>query len=56
MRKIGMGGLAGLMALLILFSGCQSGSQTVKLDKKNPVSLEIWHYYNGPQKTRSMRW
>ena len=50
MRKIGIGGLAGLMALLILFSGCQSGSQTVKLDKKNPVSLEIWHYYNGPQK------
>lgn len=23
----------------------------VQLDPKNPVTVEIWHYYNGPQKT-----
>lgn len=32
-------------------AGCSgSGGTMPKLDPKSPVSLEIWHYYNGPQK------
>lgn len=35
-----------------LFSGCGAGGKdtgAVKLDPNNPVSLTIWHYYNGAQ-------
>lgn len=47
----------------LLLTGCKSGAPSesagsgaessvkVKLDPQNPVSIEIWHYYNGPQKT-----
>ncbi|MBC8571160.1 extracellular solute-binding protein [Zongyangia hominis] len=44
--------LALVMALVLLFlTGCQSGgANKYKLSPKDPVSLEIWHYYNGPQK------
>lgn len=31
-----------------VFSGCAGGMP--KLDPENPVTLELWHYYNGPQK------
>lgn len=32
-------------------AGCAgSGDDMPKLDPKDPVGLEIWHYYNGPQK------
>lgn len=31
-------------------AGCAQGAQMPKLDPSNPVSLELWHYYNGPQK------
>lgn len=34
---------------LPLFSGCAQ-ENAVKLDPSNPVTLEIWHYYNGAQK------
>lgn len=37
--------LISLVTLLGLF-GCSGGS-TVKLDPKNPVTVTIWHYYNG---------
>ena len=43
--------LAGLMALSL--AGCggadDSSGKTVKLDPDHPVSLTIWHYYNGAQ-------
>ena len=32
-----------------LFTGCGGKSASVKLDPSNPVSLTIWHYYNGSQ-------
>ena len=33
-------------ALLFTLAGCGSSSP---LDPKNPVSLTVWHYYNGSQ-------
>ena len=43
---------AGTMALSLL-TGCGASqtakSEVVKLDPNNPVSLTIWHYYNGAQ-------
>ena len=42
--------LAGAMSLTAL-SGCGSTNKTdaVALDPSNPVSLTVWHYYNGAQ-------
>lgn len=49
---------AGILALVLLtacVAGCGSGekndTKSVKLDPDNPVSLTIWHYYNGMQQT-----
>lgn len=46
------------LALTLSLSGCTSSKagenqsdQRVKLDKENPVTIELWHYYNGAQKT-----
>ena len=44
--------LAGM--LVMSFAGCGnsgsgSGGKSVKLDPDHPVSLTIWHYYNGAQ-------
>ncbi len=39
-----------LLSLVLLMTGCSDGKSKVKLDPKNPVAIEIWHYYNGPQK------
>lgn len=56
LKKILTAGLAATLSLTML-AGCQNATQkgdTVtlpKLDPGNPVSIEIWHYYNGPQKT-----
>lgn len=39
-----------LIAILILcfFSGCNNKKNvSVKLDPKNPVTITVWHYYNG---------
>lgn len=51
-----MNKLRKLIAIIIMaiisisvFSGC--ANQEGKLDPANPVTLELWHYYNGPQKT-----
>lgn len=45
--------LFGLVSLLLtaglFFSGC-AGTNTHGLDKNNPVTITVWHYYNGPQK------
>lgn len=35
---------------LVLLAGCSVGTRVPDLDPSNPVSLELWHYYNGPQK------
>ena len=29
----------------------KSSAKTVKLDPEDPVSLTVWHYYNGLQQT-----
>ena len=52
---------AGILALTLLaacIAGCGSDSNNgnskntkVKLDPDNPVSLTVWHYYNGMQQT-----
>lgn len=51
-RKILAVLLVGVMAVTGM-SGCAGGqedkSSAVKLDPNNPVSLTIWHYYNGAQ-------
>ena len=41
-----------LLTVLVLFSGCSNKKENtneIKLDPNNPVSLTIWHYYNGAQ-------
>ncbi|TCL44067.1 extracellular solute-binding protein [Harryflintia acetispora] len=44
-------GASVLLGAMVFTSGCQqAGGRDVRLDPKNPVSIEIWHYYNGPQK------
>ena len=30
-----------------LISGCSSDDSAVKLNPKNPVTITVWHYYNG---------
>ena len=38
------------MLLASLATGCgKNTAKAVKLDPNNPVSLKIWHYYNGTQ-------
>ena len=39
-----------VIGTMLLFTGCAQDSQSNKLNPKEPVSVEIWHYYNGPQK------
>ncbi|MDR2898517.1 MAG: extracellular solute-binding protein, partial [Spirochaetaceae bacterium] len=39
-----------LFSLMVLFSCDRGVSREDRLDPNNPVSLTIWHYYNGPQK------
>ena len=42
---------AVLLVLSVILTGCSSSPATkVKLSPDDPVSLEVWHYYNGPQK------
>jgi len=38
------------LILLGLLTGCFRGQDDHGLNPKKPVSLEIWHYYNGPLK------
>ncbi|MDO4501470.1 MAG: extracellular solute-binding protein [Erysipelotrichaceae bacterium] len=44
--------LVALLAVAMMFTvvGCsKEKTETVKLDPNNPVSLTVWHYYNGMQ-------
>ena len=52
MKKNVVTGLAGILILsMMLLSGCsRSGEkEQTKLDADHPVSLKVWHYYNGTQ-------
>ena len=41
--------MAAAMAAVCLAGCSKGGAKTVKLDSNNPVSLTVWHYYNGAQ-------
>lgn len=42
--------LASAMITAVMLSGCTTAkSSKVKLNPDNPVSITIWHYYNGAQ-------
>ena len=48
-KKLFAFALAGALSLGCL-AGCGGARKnTVKLDPNNPVSLTVWHYYNGAQ-------
>lgn len=50
-KKIGVFSFAVLLVLSVTLAGCSASPATkVKLSPDDPVSLEVWHYYNGPQK------
>lgn len=50
-KKIGVFSLVVLLVLSVTLAGCSASPATkVKLSPDDPVSLEVWHYYNGPQK------
>jgi len=39
-----------LLVVIMVISACSGdGTVKVKLDPKNPVTITIWHYYNGSQ-------
>lgn len=44
--------LAAITGATLLFTACagETGGRKAILDPREPVSVEIWHYYNGPQK------
>lgn len=39
---------AAFLSAAVLF-GCGNTEKKVKLDPSNPVSIKVWHYYNGTQ-------
>lgn len=39
-----------LLSLCFLMQGCTPPQSEFAPSKENPVTIEIWHYYNGPQK------
>ena len=43
-----IGWLCGLLAMGAVVCGCGEKSP---LDAKNPVTIEVWNYYNGDQLT-----
>ena len=48
--KKAAGLLTAVLAAGVMLTGCGSkGSANVKLDPEHPVSLTVWHYYNGAQ-------
>ena len=54
MKKRIVATLLTLMLLASLATGCgKNTAKAVKLDPNNPVSLKIWHYYNGDQYIKS---
>ncbi len=53
MKKQKVAAMLAAAMLVTMMSGCakkaDTGAGTVKLDPEHPVSLTIWHYYNGAQ-------
>ena len=53
MMRSGFGKLlAALLTTAVLTVGCSgapAAQQQQELNPDDPVSVEIWHYYNGPQ-------
>lgn len=44
--------IAALLCACLILGGCSSKNPYEKeLDPKNPITLTLWHYYNGIQKT-----
>lgn len=43
--------VSGVLAAALMITGCGSGKNSgeIKLNPDKPVSIDIWHYYNGPQ-------
>lgn len=50
MKNFVVKAIAVIIGAMLLFTGCVQDSQNDKLNHKDPVSVEIWHYYNGRQK------
>ena len=48
-RILGMAMAVTMMVTALTGCGKSDGTKKVKLDPDNPVSLTIWHYYNGAQ-------
>lgn len=42
--------IAAALCVTFLMGACTGQGVQGKLDPDDPVSIEIWHYYNGPQK------
>ncbi len=52
MKKSGVTSLCLAVLLAVpSFSGCSEKAPEEMLDPKNPVTVTIWHYYNGVQQT-----
>lgn len=52
MKKHRIAAVSAASALIFsAFTGCGTASPDKLLDPKNPVTLTIWHYYNGVQQT-----
>lgn len=49
-KRIFMAGLAAL-CMISAFSGCAFGQDTKKPSREHPVTITVWHYYNGAQLT-----
>ncbi len=47
MKRLKWLGLLSVLLVILMLVGCGSNAQQVKLDPKNPVTVSIWHYYNG---------
>ena len=49
MRKRSLAKVLTVAMMATMLAGCGKNTKQVKLDPDNPVSLTIWHYYNGTQ-------
>ncbi len=51
MRKKWIAVIAAVIIAIGMLSSCtQEDKDKIHLDSKNPVTIEVWHYYNGAQK------
>lgn len=49
MRKCGKAVWACALTALLMSGGCAGMPRTARLDPKQPVTISVWHYYNGAQ-------